>query len=370
MKIARDKLQHTQATRTHSRSKPTPAARGHIPALAPVIDKLESLTGLDNWRNCVYIGIDWLVIAAVIAGSILSHAWPAYLVALFVIASRMRALMNLTHQCSHRQLFRNRLMNNWVGRLLVAWPLGINVSAYRDAHDDHHNLLWDKKGDPEVAHYEELGLLPPERRMKVFVLKYIVAPRFLLHVPQSILGVIMGKGESRREWFGKAGYWLAVWGIAILTGTIKELLLYWLIPYATTFHLIRFWSETAEHVGLDGSSPWTATRNWTSNIVVRWFLAPHSDHWHLVHHLYSGIPHYNLPQAHRILMHVPEYADNAHLCDGFFFSRRPDAASVIQDIVHPEALSKYKLTGDERIKIGSNPRPSQENRGIRPSIVT
>jgi hypothetical protein len=40
-------------------------------------------------------------------------------------------------------------------------------------------------------------------------------------------------------------------------------------------------------------------------------------------------------------MHVPEYAA-AHHCDGFFFARRPDAPSVLQDIAKPDEITRYK----------------------------
>jgi fatty acid desaturase len=318
-------------------------------SLAPVLKELERLTELDNWRNYGYIAADWLIIAGAIAAAvILAGFWPAYILALIVVASRMRALMNLVHQCSHGQLFRNRNINKWVGRLLVAWPLGISVSVYRTAHENHHNLLWDPHGDPKIPRYRRLGLFPQNQGMGSFLVKYLVLPRFVLHIPRNIAETIHGAGESRTERFGRATYWLACVGLTVLLGIGKDLILYWLVPYVTTFQFIRFWAETAEHIGLDGSNPWSATRNWTGNTLVRWIFAPHSDHWHLTHHLYSGIPHYRLSEAHRIMMHVPEYADNAHICDGLFFQRRPDSPSVIRDIVSSDALSYYKLTGSAR----------------------
>lgn len=352
MKIDSETLSRRRDSRpdtgTHSRSRPTPAAHGHMLALVPVLKELEQLTRLDNWRNYGYIVIDWLSIAGAIAASIITGIWPVYILALVIIGSRMRALMNLVHQCSHAQLFLNRNTNNWIGRLLVAWPLGISISAYRTSHNDHHNLLWDSHGDPKISRYKRLGLFPKSPPMKAFIAKYIFFPRFVIHTPRNVVETIISTSESRTERFGRAAFWLAGLVLIMSLGMGKDLILYWLVPYVTTFQFIRFWSETAEHVGLDGSSPWTATRNWTSNILVRWLFAPRSDHWHLTHHLYPRVPHYRLSEAHRILMHIPDYADNAHICDGLFFRRRPDAASVVRDIVSPDALGDYKLTGIAR----------------------
>jgi hypothetical protein len=99
--------------------------------------------------------------------------------------------------------------------------------------------------------------------------------------------------------------------------------------------MVRYFGEAAEHSGLPQDSPWTATRSWTSILPVRWFLAPHTDHFHLAHHLQSSIPHFNIAKAHALLMTIVEYAAGHH-CDGFFFAHRPDAPSVVQDMRHPE----------------------------------
>jgi fatty acid desaturase len=39
----------------------------------------------------------------------------------------------------------------------------------------------------------------------------------------------------------------------------------------------------------------------TKNPVARFFLNPHHVAYHLEHHLYPAVPHYNLPRLHRAL---------------------------------------------------------------------
>ena len=34
---------------------------------------------------------------------------------------------------------------------------------------------------------------------------------------------------------------------------------------------------------------------------LMWLIFPHHVHYHLEHHLYPSLPHYNLPRAHRAL---------------------------------------------------------------------
>ncbi len=38
-------------------------------------------------------------------------------------------------------------------------------------------------------------------------------------------------------------------------------ILYWFIPLLTTFQIIRYWAEMAEHSGLNNDSELTASRN-------------------------------------------------------------------------------------------------------------
>lgn len=322
-----------------SRSRPSLAARGHIPALQPVDAELDGLARVNNWRNGGYIAEDWLVIVAAAVGATATGGWPTYLIAMILIGSRMRALMNLVHQASHRQLFLSSRLNDWVGWLLVAWPLGVSVASYRSAHDTHHNLLWDEADDPKVERYKRYGLIKPAAQLYKFVATHLVLPALLRHSARNILAAIGSPGERR----GRALFWGLILSAAIVTGTVQPLIMFWVVPFVTTFQIMRYWAEMAEHAGLESSSPWTATRNWTASLPVRWLLAPHSDHWHLAHHVCARIPHYRLAAAHRVLMHVPDYADRGHHCDGFLWPRRPDAPSVVGDMMHPEHLKRYKL---------------------------
>jgi hypothetical protein len=56
----------------------------------------------------------------------------------------------------------------------------------------------------------------------------------------------------------------------------------------------------AEHgATTDFSSPLTAARTNTGPRWVEWLLFPHHVNYHIEHHLYASVPHYNLPRLHR-----------------------------------------------------------------------
>ena len=56
----------------------------------------------------------------------------------------------------------------------------------------------------------------------------------------------------------------------------------------------------AEHgATTDFSSPLTAARTNLAGSLVEWLLFPHRVNYHIEHHLYASVPHYNLPELHR-----------------------------------------------------------------------
>lgn len=304
-------------------------------------ERLQALLRLDNRTNVLYLAGDWAVIALAVTLGVLGGAAWTTIVAIVVIGSRQRALMNLVHQASHGQLFSDRRLNDWTGRLLAAAPLGMSLRAYKRSHLRHHRHLWEAAADPKFKRYERLGLVEPGRKRSEYILNHLMRPLLLIHVPFNLRTGIALRDSDRVELLTRLG--LAAAAVAVVWGFGLELpfLLYWVVPYLTTFQILRYWTEAAEHAGLRSDDPWMATRSWTATPLVRWLLAPHSDSYHLAHHIVAGVPHYRLQALHRELLKLPEYA-RAHHCDGFLFSRRADAPSVILDMCWPERLGRYR----------------------------
>lgn len=305
--------------------------------------EIAALSARDNWRNWIYLAADWLVIvAAAVAAARIGH--PVALVgAVIVIGSRQRALANLLHEASHRKLFRNRRLNDTAGRLTCAFPLLVGLSGYSADHNRHHRSLWDAR-DPDAMRYRRLGLDVVVGQARVrFGLRHIVAPLLLLHVPRDLVSAVRNRQNHFADGVFRFVLWAIIALIAVQLGWWQELLLYWVLPFVTAFQVLRYWAEMAEHASLSSHDPWLASRNWTSGVVVRQLLAPHSDDlFHLTHHLFPAVPHYRLGQAHQLLLAVPEYR-TAHHCDGFFVSRRRGAPSVVKDIIrhapHPRFVA-------------------------------
>ena len=99
-----------------------------------------------------------------------------------------------------------------------------------------------------------------------------------------------------------AGFHIAAPIVAFATGYGIEYLVLWVLPLVTTLQALLRFRAICEHGAVtDISSPLTAAR---TNIVpgwLRWWMFPHHVNYHVEHHLYPSIPHYNLPACHKAM---------------------------------------------------------------------
>ena len=88
--------------------------------------------------------------------------------------------------------------------------------------------------------------------------------------------------------------------VATLSGYLLVYLLLWIVPALTVLQPILRLRAICEHGAVtDYSSPRTAARTNTGPPWLMWLLFPHHVNYHLEHHVYPAIPHYNLPACHR-----------------------------------------------------------------------
>ena len=152
---------------------PDPAALAHfVPtdrltdAARPASTFREELRRIPNTRNA-------LTVAAVYAqtiGIVVAAVWinnPFVWVAAFVLMGRAHAqIAALMHEAAHRLLFRNRGINDWVGRWLLGFPSFTPVDLYRRSHMAHHR---DEFGpdEPDIALYRGYPITRASMRRKL-----------------------------------------------------------------------------------------------------------------------------------------------------------------------------------------------------------
>ncbi len=284
--------------------------------------QISELYEKDNYKNIYYIGLDWSIIISSILLANKYHNLITYCIAIFLIGSRMRALENLLHNGSHGMLFANRTVNLIVTKLLCAYPIFLSYNLYRQSHMDHHRWFGNVNHDPDLIRYIKLGIdkLPYSPiHMLLTILKMFI----LIGIPKYVYGTISATllhSDRNNELIQRVLYIVIVFSITSYFWSFDVVLKFWLIPYFTIFQMIRYLAEISEHGGLYGTSEREIdlARNNTDNFMS-FFIYAHSDNYHLIHHLFPAVSHFNMKKAHKILLGDPEYKQ-AHTCHGYFFN--------------------------------------------------
>jgi fatty acid desaturase len=305
-----------------------------------------ALTTVSPWLGIWLLTHGWLIVAMAAFGG----AWAWHLhwalglvatpIALAILGGRQLGLAILMHDGAHGLLHPNRKANNWLGEWPSGAAVGSDLQSYRAYHLTHHRYTQQPE-DPDLA----LSAPFPANRKSLWrkVLRDLTGQTFL---------------KQRTAQFG-----FALFGVrALLTGSItKEMkrstlagtpfnkqdgataglsaplkanaaipvaqavgrflimqiillaisLLFWgFTPYllyltalATTFQLFLRIRNIAEHACTTTGSddPFTHARTTYANWLERATVAPYWVNYHSEHHLFMGVPCYNLPLAHRLL---------------------------------------------------------------------
>ncbi|WP_104012608.1 guanitoxin biosynthesis L-arginine gamma (S) hydroxylase [Burkholderia anthinoferrum] len=297
---------------------------------------LDPLYRKNNWRGL----LGWMGDLATIAGAIwMTRLTPyAYPLTVLIVGSRQRALASLLHEAAHLTLARNGRLNRFIGEYLSGLPVFQDFESYRQSHVmSHHRFLGDPTRDPDYIYYIDSGLQRAEDRFE-FCFGHVLRTLMLLNVFSYANYLVRHRVasllKSRRgaiKLILVHAFLLAVLGIAT---NPAGYLLFWLIPYLTSFQVIGWLSEVSEHFGLFGreTDELLMTRNRFPSWWERWFIGMHGDNLHLTHHLLAAIPYWNLPAAHRILMRDEHYA-RANARTGGIVSRGSHPLSVMEQIL-------------------------------------
>jgi fatty acid desaturase len=285
--------------------------------------ELAPLTELSDLRSLGAVLQTSGVIALALAFGVWAWPSPWLLLSVLVIGVEQHALFILAHEAAHYRLFRNRRVNDAVGRL-IGMAGAISMCTYRVIHRLHHNNLY-TDDDPDTAIHggyprgtaylwKKLGQdLVGWNAWKTFAY-FFGAPAINDETQRAARPLDDTSPALRRtaridRWFVVA-FQCALPLVCLSVGGWRGLAQYaafWLVPMVTVLQPILRLRAICEHGAVsDFSSPLTAARsNRTSgaigNVLGRWLLFPHHVNYHLEHHLYPAVPHYHLPRLHRLL---------------------------------------------------------------------
>ncbi|MEU8980366.1 fatty acid desaturase family protein [Streptomyces sp. NPDC048309] len=292
--------------------------------LEPAVRKdLRELCRLDNHHWLLGVLFEYALIAGSVALCVAGSYW-FYPLALVVIGSVQRFLAHFLHESSHKVLARNKFVNLIGGSVLSGYLVWHLHGPYRSSHvGSHHRNLGDADADPDYRFHIECGLYDTARSDRHFFLKevilsvlglrtfayigYIARERVFCDSSQITVSVTVPLRVERAVFLTQ---WALVFGLCAWFGVLPELLLFWFVPLFTTNVAIGWLAELSEHYPMPESERGQVllTRNRHGRFLERFLISRHNDRYHLVHHLNTGIPYWNLGRAHRVLLRDPGYA--------------------------------------------------------------
>jgi fatty acid desaturase len=226
---------------------------------------------------------------------------PFMWIAAFLLMGRAHAqIAALMHEAAHRLLFRNRRLNDWVGRWILGFPTFTPTDLYRRGHMAHHREEFGPN-EPDIPLYRGYPISRASLRRKL--VRDATGQtgwklfKGLLRATRSSDAVV--RSQSR----GIMATQVVVFALFAIAGHPWLYLFLWFLPFLTVWRVINRLRAIAEHGGMEASkdrrlTTHTVKQSW----LARFWMVPEHIGWHLAHHVDSGIPMSRLPRFHRELV--------------------------------------------------------------------
>lgn len=247
-------------------------------------DEWRALTARSTWRGLWLVAHCWGTIGVAMAVGIV---WPWTLPLMVpIVGARQLGLFILMHDAAHAGLHRNRRINDWVGY----WLCSSTLRDYRPYHLQHHRFVQQTE-DPDLVLSAPFPITRESMARKVL---------------RDLSGQTFYKQRFGRGFFRERRFLIAnALGFAAfaLAGHWWAWVLMWLLPMATWLPLVSRIRNIAEHalVAQNEADPLRQARTTHAGWVERVFVAPYWVNYHCEHHMFTSLPCWALPKAHRLL---------------------------------------------------------------------
>jgi len=279
--------------------------------------KLSEISGLVSG---LHIAGEWLLVALAIG--FCRHFWNPilYLVTISFIGARQHALLIMMHDGAHYRLFRNHRVNDWISEVFLAWPNFVMMCSYRHNHFAHHRYLNTDRDPDWTRKREDPKWLFPKSWAD---LGQLLAGEFL--GAGAIYNIRLSRSLSVQDTSLAASFTIGrlvftALGLSVIVyyGFFEQLMLYWIVPFATWLMLVLRVRSIAEHFAIaHQAGRCSNTRTTLPSVFSRTFVAPKNVNFHLEHHLYPSVPFFRLPVLHKLLMGDAEFLSSVHLTRGY-----------------------------------------------------
>lgn len=252
------------------------------------IRKLQQIDTRYNWK------ILFFLVQSLVGGLILQSVDNLFvhLVCYFLMACSVVGLPILMHESCHSLLYKKPSLNRWVGFFCGLSGL-VSASAYRSIHTTHHANTR-TESDPDDIEASAQKSVP-----MVFAYYFVLVAGIYLYIPTvAMKGFAKANYRMRVNIVTEYVLMIAVYALVFVVFPFDAILKLWLIPLliAGQFSNVR---GLAEHGLMTGGNEFTDSRTVMSNKFVSFMMS--NLNYHLEHHLFPGIPNYNLPKVHELL---------------------------------------------------------------------
>lgn len=257
-------------------------------------EKREGLRRLQKLEPAHNAMVIFFLAQWIAAGAVMSavNFLPVEIACSLLMGFSVVGLPVLMHEGCHSLLSKNPLLNRWLG-FICGVPGLVSVSAYRSIHLIHHS---DTRTDRDPDNIEQGTGLPLP---KAFLHYVVLVAGIYFYIPMvAVTGYRKGKKEMKKAIVVEYALLIAIVTGAFLVFPLESMVRYWLIPLLIAGQLSNV-RGLAEHGLMSTGNPFIDTRTVLSNRFVSFMMC--NLNYHLEHHLFPGIPWYNLPKVHRLL---------------------------------------------------------------------
>jgi fatty acid desaturase len=239
-----------------------------------------SVSARSSWRGIAMVVHCWVVIGLAMA---LGVMWPITIpLVIMVVGNRQLGLNILMHDAAHALLHENRKVNDFI----AYWFCAPELFVYRPYHLQHHRFVQQSE-DPDLV------LSKPFPITRKSLWRKIVRDL---------------TGQTFFKQYNKTRMFYICNGLGLLAFSLTGLwwawVLMWLLPMMTWLPLVSRLRNIAEHALIveNGTDPLRHARTTCANFFERMFVAPYWVNYHCEHHMFTQIPCWNLPKAHKLLV--------------------------------------------------------------------
>ncbi|MEO1132328.1 MAG: fatty acid desaturase [Cyanobacteria bacterium J06639_1] len=265
------------------------------------------------WRSLAFCALDFGIVAGLyaIAGAI--DSWWFFPLFWFAQGTMFWALFVVGHDCGHGSFSRSKKLNHFIGHLTHTVIL-VPFHGWRISHRTHHANTGSIENDESWypvgrAKYEEMTWY--EKLMRFYLLLFAY-PLYLFKRSPGKSGSHFNPNSPlfrpHEKWdvLTSSALWIAmVAGLAAMTFQWGWLFLlkYYIGPYVVFviwLDLVTFLHHTEDDIPWYRGKDWFFLKGALSTIDRDYGIFNNIHHnigTHVAHHIFLGIPHYNLKRA-------------------------------------------------------------------------